>query len=76
MCVYQQGRTQMTTNEELIREIRKPGKVYVTVIMPGDVARIVAEKADLIAYLSDLDPKAPAPWTFVSGRTLDAQGAR
>ena len=67
----------MITNADLIREIRKPGKVSVPVLQVDGVERIIAEKSDLIAYLAGLEPDGCANWCFVSEtdgvRNLDIQ---
>lgn len=69
----------MMTTQELIRELRKPGKVLVPVVMAEDVCHIKADKEDLILYLQAFcRPNAPAPWTFYGetrggSRWLDVQ---
>lgn len=37
--------------EAIMREIRKPGKVYVTMLIRDDVARIAVAKTDLLAFM-------------------------
>lgn len=68
----------MLTNKEVIKELRKPGKVYMPILMKNDVTFIAIEKADLIAVLQYLDPNIPCEWTFYGnyngGRKLDVQG--
>lgn len=43
----------MTSKSELIRAIRKPGKVYVTMLVRDDVIRVAVEKTDLLDKLQD-----------------------
>lgn len=50
------------TNAELIRAIRKPGRVYMTVMTANDVARIPVEKTFLIDLLRDQPADEPAMW--------------
>jgi len=38
---------------EIIREVRKAGKVMAGVLVSGDVAYIAVEKADLIGWLQE-----------------------
>jgi hypothetical protein len=45
--------TEYKSAAEIIQQIRRPGKVYVGMLINSDVAYIVAEKTDLIAWLSD-----------------------
>lgn len=42
----------ITDRATLIREVRKPGKVYVTMLVRNDVHRILVQKSDLIDYLN------------------------
>jgi hypothetical protein len=68
----------MLTNAELIKELRKPGKVYVPVLISGGVEYLAAEKSDMISLLLDLEPKEAAYWCFYGEynghRKLDVQG--
>lgn len=41
----------LTNRADLIREARKPGKVYVTMLVRGDMHRIAVEKSALIDFL-------------------------
>ena len=51
---------EFTTVAEIVREIRKPGKVYVGMLIANDVAYVVAEKGDLIEWLQGRsDPTDP-----------------
>jgi len=43
----------LTNRTDLLREVRKPGKVYVTMLVRSDVHRIAVEKLDLIHFLQD-----------------------
>lgn len=65
------------TNAALMREIRKPGAVYVAALIPNDTHSVQVVKADLLAYLADLDPEALADWGIYgrdqSGIYLDAR---
>ena len=67
----------MVSVKQLMAEVRKPGPVSVPVVMSNDVARVVAEKKDLLAFLGELDPEARAPWRVYSVqhgvRNLDVQ---
>lgn len=38
---------------DVIREVRKPGKVYAGVLISGDVAYVVVEKSDMLAWLNE-----------------------
>lgn len=63
------------TNGEMIKELRKPGKVYMPVCSANDVTHIAIEKSDLISILQDRDVNADCDWTFYGmfngGRKLD-----
>lgn len=59
------------TNAGLIRELRKPGRVYVPALILGGAQSVQAVKADVISILRDLDPEAPAPWA-IYGRDADS----
>lgn len=37
---------------DIIREVRKPGKVYIGMLIAHDVVHVVAEKSDLIEWLT------------------------
>lgn len=50
------------TRGDLAAWLRKtPGEVYLPVLVPEDVVRIVAKKRDVLAYL-DEHPNEPSPW--------------
>ena len=38
--------------DEIVREIRKPGKVYVGMLIKNDVAYVSCEKANLLNWLT------------------------
>jgi hypothetical protein len=59
------------TNLELLRELRKPGRIWMPVVGKHDVTHIEIKKADLIDRLKELDPDSDAPWRFYG----DDQGA-
>jgi hypothetical protein len=70
----------MLTNAQLIRELAKPGKVFMPVLMANDVCHMAVEKAYLIGVLKDQQPDDPAWWCFFGGdygpgtdRYLDVQ---
>lgn len=50
------------TNKELLREVRKPGRVYMTMLAGQDVARIPVEKAFLLDLLRDQPADEKALW--------------
>jgi len=52
------------TNRELLKELAKPGKVWMPVLTPHDVTHIKVEKAHLIRYLKHQPPDEDAPWCF------------
>lgn len=54
----------MLTNAQLIRELAKPGKIYMPVMMANDVAYLAVEKAYLIDMLKQQEPDQPAQWRF------------
>jgi hypothetical protein len=66
------------TNLELIRAVRKPGRVYMTVHTKHDVARIPVEKTFLINLLRDQPANDEAMWTVYGnlgdGIFLDING--
>jgi len=41
----------ITGRAALMREVRKPGKVFVTMIVRNGIHRVVAEKSDLLSFL-------------------------
>jgi hypothetical protein len=51
------------TNKELIRAVRQPGRVYMTVMTANDVARIPVEKTFLIDMLRDQPADEQAMWS-------------
>jgi hypothetical protein len=52
------------TNLELIRELAKPGKVYMPVVTADDIVHLAIEKAYLIGLLKDQPPNDEAWWRF------------
>lgn len=57
-----------TTVAELLREVRKPGKIVMPVAGGDDVFNITVEKADLIVLLTELSGEEfpqRAPWYVV-----------
>lgn len=52
------------TNQELIRELAKPGKVYMPVVTANDVVHLAVEKACLIDLLKQQPPADEAWWCF------------
>lgn len=54
----------MLTNAQLIRELAKPGKVFMPVVMANDVTHMAVEKAYLIGVLKDQPADEPAWWCF------------
>lgn len=50
------------TIQELIREIRRPGRLYAPVLMKGDVKHMEVVKAGFLEDLRGYDPAAKAPW--------------
>jgi len=52
------------TNQELIRAVQKPGKVYMTVMTADDVCRIPVEKTFLINLLRDQPADEQALWAI------------
>ena len=63
------------TNLELIRELAKPGKVYMPVVTANDVVHVAVEKAYLIGLLKDQPADEPAWWRFY-GDDQDRTGER
>lgn len=61
------------TVADLIREVRKPGKMTMTVPTAHDMARITIDKSDLLLELAQYDKDETAPWIVVSIRS---DGAR
>lgn len=51
MATHEHDDGNITNRAELIRAIRKPGKVYVTMLVRDGVQRIAVEKADLLDLL-------------------------
>lgn len=68
------GVSEMTI-KELIKELRKPGKIYMPVLMAGDIEYLAIEKNDLIEVLMAKEADDIAPWNFygefANGRKLD-----
>jgi hypothetical protein len=60
------------TNLELIRELGKPGKVYMPVATAHDVVHLAVEKTYLIDLLKQQPPADEAWWTFYGGQTSPA----
>ena len=58
------------TIAELIKIVKKPGKLYLPVLMGEDVTYIVAEKSDFLTYLDILSPDASAP---LKARYIDVE---
>lgn len=54
------------TNAEMIKEIRKPGRVLMPVMMPNDVIYIEVKKADLIWNLKNAAQSDTCPWIIYS----------
>jgi hypothetical protein len=54
------------TNLELIREVRKPGLVYMPVLAGNDVVPMETVKAALLFLLRDQPADEQAIWTVVS----------
>ena len=54
--------TYTMTNADLIREVRKPGRVYMTVMTANDCARVPVEKTFLINLLKDQPADERAAW--------------
>lgn len=52
------------TNQELIREVRKPGDIEMPVLTAHGCIHLLVKKADLLLVLADQDPQAEANWTF------------
>jgi hypothetical protein len=50
------------TNAQLIRAVRKPGRVYMTVMTANDCARIPVDKSFLIDLLKDQPADEKADW--------------
>lgn len=65
----------MITNADLIREVRKPGKIEMPVNSTHDVFFILVDKSSLIATLSVLEPQEAAPWEMVE-LSFDNDGIR
>lgn len=63
------------TNKELIRELRKPGKVEMPVNTAHDTYHIVIDKSDLIAQLINQPQDEQAGWVFMD-LTFDNGGVR
>jgi hypothetical protein len=53
------------TNLELLRELRKPGKIFMPVTTQHDVVHLAVEKAYLIDILQQQPPAETAWWGFV-----------
>lgn len=50
---------------ELVKEIRKPGRIYMPVMLSGDVTYVAVEKSDLLdLLLCNYLNSDPAPWAF------------
>ena len=54
-----------TSVGDLEREIRKPGKVKMPVLMCGDVLHLTIEKAALLDLLKGYKLDDPAPWSVI-----------
>ena len=54
------------TNLELIREIRKPGLVYMPVLAGNDVIHMETVKAAVLFLLKDQPADEQANWTIVA----------
>jgi hypothetical protein len=52
------------TNLELIRQLARPGKVYMPVMTANDVVHLAIEKAYLIGLLKQQPPADEAWWRF------------
>jgi hypothetical protein len=52
------------TNRELIRELAKPGKIYMPVAAAHDVVHLAVEKTYLVDLLKQQDPDEEARWCF------------
>jgi len=63
------------TNRQMIRELKKPGRIYMPVISSADVIHILVQKLDLIELLMERDPEGKCDWDFfgayADGRKLD-----
>lgn len=63
------------TNRELLREIRKPGRVYVEVLIRGDVRWMQTVKAEIVWHVErDIEavgPDADAVWQVCGERSDD-----
>lgn len=53
------------TNGEMITKVRKPGKVYMTILMPNDMCRMPVEKAFLIDMLKQQNENDECAWYIV-----------
>lgn len=58
------------TVAEVLAILRTPGRVYVPVIIPGDVTYIQAVKADVLEYFAahGLAPTDASPWYVIEGK--------
>jgi hypothetical protein len=61
------------TNRELIRELAKPGKVYMPALTKHDVVYVAVEKAYLIDLLKQQDADGEAWWGFVGDGSYTAE---
>lgn len=52
----------ITTNRQLIAEVRKPGKVFMSVCGEHDAPYMAVEKSDLLHYLQNGPADEMAPW--------------
>ena len=72
----------MITCRQLIAEVRKPGRIEMTVVAQHDPFRVVVEKTDLLRILGEMPADSAAPWCFCGEphpdgtRTLDTQDDR
>lgn len=56
--------TEPLTAQQLVREIKKAGKVRMPILLAGDVTYMNVEKSDLLQWLAECDPEAEAPWAI------------
>ena len=61
------------TNLELIRELGKPGKVYLPVVTQHDIVHLAVEKAYLIGLLKDQPLADKAWWDFYGDNRSPAE---
>lgn len=52
------------TNREMIREVRKPGRIEMPVLAGPDVIHLIVEKSDLLGQLERQAPNANCIWVM------------